>query len=85
MKKTHIDCKHFLAIDVFKGICKRDKNDILADELSCDSFKQVEKCSQCGNFTAEENGLGKCMQNFDAYPDMLAKTCEDFSWKQQLN
>ena len=85
MKKTHINCQFFLPIDVFKGICKRDKDDILADSEACENFKQVEKCSQCSNFSSTEENLGKCKQSFDAYADMLAKTCEDFSWKNQLN
>ena len=85
MKKTHINCQHFLPTDVFKGICKRDKKDILADDSSCENFNQVEKCSECNKFLPTEKGLGKCQQSYDAYADMLAKTCEDFSWKDQLN
>ena len=85
MKKSHIDCKHFLPIDVFKGMCKRDKTDILADDSACEKFDQIEKCKGCSSFSSSENGLGKCKNKFDAYADMLAKTCEDFSWTKQLN
>jgi 4-hydroxyphenylacetate decarboxylase small subunit len=85
MNNTHINCKNFLAIDVFKGICKLDKKDILADGSSCEEFSQVEKCHFCQKYTPGSNGLGKCKETIDAYADMLAKTCEEFSWKTKVN
>lgn len=85
MKKTHIECKNFLPIDVFKGICKLDKKSILADDEACEEFSQLAKCAYCTHFTASEKGTGRCKDLHDAYPDMPAKTCKDFSWKNQLN
>ena len=85
MKKTHIDCTHFLAVDVFKGNCKRDKKDILADDPACDHFSQVPKCRHCKNYLPEDELIGKCKANYDAYADMHAKTCEEFAWKEQRN
>ncbi len=35
----HLDCKYYLAIDVFKGLCKRTKENILADDDACESLK----------------------------------------------
>ena len=85
MKKTHIDCKHYLAIDVFKGICKRDKNNILADDSSCEHFSQIPKCAHCSNYLPINEQLGKCKNDYDAYADMPAKTCAEFAWKEQVN
>jgi 4-hydroxyphenylacetate decarboxylase small subunit len=74
----HYDCKYYLSTDVFKGICKRDKNNILADEPSCTNFEKAQKCKHCSNFTLIENDLGTCMGKYDAYPEMNAVTCNDF-------
>ncbi len=81
MDYTHKDCKHFLAVDVFKGICKRDQDNILADDSSCDRFDLLERCKYCKNYKATQEQLGLCMDTVDAYPDMIAKTCNDFQWR----
>jgi len=78
---THKECKYYLAVDVFKGMCKRDKNRINADDSSCESFKNIEKCKHCTNYTTESEYLGKCMKKSLAYAEMTAVTCEDFYWK----
>ena len=77
---NHIDCKYYLSTDVFKGICKRTKEDINADETACDNFDKAAKCKHCKNFSTNEEYLGKCMDKTIAYPDMNAQTCKDFSW-----
>lgn len=85
MKKnstTHIDCIYYLPIDVFKGLCKRDKSKILADESSCEQYDPAPKCKHCKNFSKEAQQIGKCMDKSIAYPDMIAKTCNDFKWKK---
>ncbi len=74
----HYDCKYYLNIDVFKGICKRDKVSINADDPACESFKYAQKCKHCSNFSATADNLGTCMNSYEAYPEMNAVTCDDF-------
>ena len=38
----HFDCKYYMNTDVFKGICKRDKNIINADDESCNHFENAQ-------------------------------------------
>jgi hypothetical protein len=75
---NHYDCKYYLATDVFKGICKRDKNRILADDASCEHFEKAVKCKYCTNFALTSVDLGSCMNKYDAYPEMNAVSCNDF-------
>lgn len=77
----HIDCKYYLPIDAFKGICKRDKSNITADGNACDHFEKTQKCKFCSNFSATDENMGLCMKKYDAYPEMNATTCNDFQWK----
>lgn len=77
----HLDCKYYLSTDVFKGVCKRDKNSINADDASCEHFENSQKCKHCLNFTLDQTDLGKCMGKYDAYPEMSAITCNDFKSK----
>jgi len=76
----HNDCKYYLPIDAFKGICKRDKNNINADDVSCEYFEKAQKCEYCSNFELISEGMGKCKEKYDAYPKMNASTCSDFRW-----
>jgi hypothetical protein len=75
---NHYDCKYFLATDAFKGICKRDKNRILADDAACEHFEKATKCKYCSNFVLTADELGSCMNKYDAFPEMNAVTCNDF-------
>jgi hypothetical protein len=77
----HYDCKYYLNTDVFKGICKRDKNVINADDIACNSFEKAQKCKHCSSFTSTQEELGTCMNKFDAYPEMNALTCNDYKSK----
>jgi len=77
----HIDCTYYLATDAFKGICKRTKDSIKADDSACSEFKKAPKCKYCKNFSMQEGDLGLCMGEIIAYPEMKAQTCKDFSWK----
>jgi len=77
----HIDCKYYLPTDVFKGICKRTKGSIQADDAACSEFEKVPKCRYCTHFTMKDKELGLCMGKVTAYPDMKAITCKDFAWK----
>lgn len=76
---NHYDCKYYLAIDVFKGICKRDKAGIMADETACESFEKARKCRYCSHFTPTGDDLGTCMNKYIAWPEMNAVTCNDFN------
>ena len=76
---NHYDCKYYLNTDVFKGICKRDKKTINADDPSCENFEKAQKCKYCSNFLLMGEELGTCMDKYDAYPEMIANTCNDFS------
>jgi len=77
---NHIDCKYFLAVDVFKGLCKRTKESISADEAACADFDKTPKCKHCKDFLATAEYLGMCKNKAIAYPDMRAENCKDFSW-----
>lgn len=85
METKHNDCKYYIAIDVFKGICKRDKKKINADEKACENFAQIAKCKFCINFSPAGEHLGLCMNKTEAYPDMIAKTCKNFEWIKKNN
>lgn len=75
----HYDCKYYLATDVFKGICKRDKDPINADDAACENFMNARKCKYCSNFQLTSDELGLCMNKYEAYPEMNAVTCNDFN------
>jgi hypothetical protein len=77
---NHIDCKYFLATDVFKGLCKRTKDSILADDSACMEFDKAPKCKHCKHYSEVELYTGKCKDSALVYPDMKSDTCTDFSW-----
>jgi len=78
----HFDCKYYLNIDVFKGICKRDKNFINADDPACEEYKNGQKCKHCSNFSLTHADMGTCMNKYVAYPEMNAVTCNGFKLSQ---
>ena len=82
MKYNCKECKYYLPIDVFKGICKISKDNIKPDTDECINFEKNPFCKFCTNFTLSENNeiLGKCKKITDAYPDMNAQNCKDFDW-----
>lgn len=79
-ENKHQDCEEYLMIDVFKGLCRRDKKIKMADDKTCDDFKPVKKCKFCRHYTSKEEFLGICMGEALVYPDLLAKTCKNFEW-----
>jgi hypothetical protein len=83
MKFTCKECIYYLPIDVFKGLCKITKNNILPDAGECDKYQKMQKCKFCANFNISEknNYMGKCMDKANAYPDMNARLCKDFTWE----
>jgi 4-hydroxyphenylacetate decarboxylase small subunit len=79
METNHNDCRFYIPVDVFKGICMNDKKLVNADEASCERFRKAEKCKWCMQYTPEGEFTGRCGENI-AYPDMRAKTCPSFAW-----
>jgi len=80
---TCTDCKFYLPVDIFKGICKISKKDIQPDDSFCSKGERLAKCKFCSKYTAEKEFLGKCMSNTLAYADMVAVNCVDFEWIRQ--
>ena len=77
------DCKYYLPVDVFRGLCKLSKDKIGPDDPNCRDVVKIAKCKFCENYTAEKDYLGKCMGTTLAYPDMIATKCADFKWDSQ--
>ncbi len=74
------DCRYFLPVDVFSGICKLDKKKVGHDTDACEKAEKIAKCKFCSHYTPERDYLGKCMGAAMAYPDMIATKCADFKW-----
>jgi hypothetical protein len=77
------DCKFYLPVDVFRGICKLSKEHVGPDGPLCDKMEKIAKCRFCANYSVEKDYLGKCMGITLAYPDMIASKCADFKWYKQ--
>jgi len=77
------DCKFYLPVDVFRGMCKMSKEKINPDDPFCAKAEQMKKCKFCSNYQSEKDFLGKCMGTNLAYPDMIAGKCADFQWYKQ--
>jgi hypothetical protein len=82
MENSCKDCRFYLPVDVFKGICKIEKTSIGPDDLSCEKFDRLPKCKFCRKFTPEKEFLGHCLGDTIAYPDMNASKCAGFEWSQ---
>jgi len=76
------DCRFYLPVDVFRGLCKLEKTTITPDDPACKEFDRQPKCKFCTYYTAEKEFLGKCMGNKLASPDLNASKCVDFTWMQ---
>jgi hypothetical protein len=74
------DCRFFLPVDVFKGLCKISKEPVAQESESCTEFDRIPKCRYCRHFTPEKDHLGKCREKVLAYPDMIAVNCTGFEW-----
>ena len=81
--KNHQDCENYTAIDAFKGLCRRNKEIKMADEVVCDDLIPMKKCRYCKHYTTGKEFLGMCMGKTMVYPDLLAKTCHDFEWHHE--
>ena len=76
------DCKYYLPVDVFKGLCKLSKSKLTPEDKACDKFAFAPKCKHCKNYTQTNDNAGLCKGSVNAYPDMLAKTCEEFQFSK---
>jgi hypothetical protein len=83
MENTCKDCRYYLPVDVFRGMCKRDKTSIGPDHEICAKFDRLPKCKFCRKYKAEKEFLGSCLGNTVAYPDMNASKCAGFEWVPQ--
>jgi len=82
--ETHCkDCRFYLPVDVFKGICKATKQSITPDDPFCSRGLRGARCKFCVHYTPEKEYLGHCKDEHLAYPDMHATNCKDFEWKYQ--
>jgi len=77
------DCKYYLPVDVFQGLCKISKKQIRPEDAFCEKAKKIEKCKFCVNYTPEKEHIGRCGKSTLAYPDMIAAKCTDFIWISQ--
>ena len=79
-KYTCYDCRFYLPVDAFKGICKHDKSQILPELLACEEFQRMAKCKFCENYFSREEFLGMCSMQTITYPDLAAAGCKSFVW-----
>lgn len=79
----HLDCRHYLAVDVFGGLCKRTREVINADEAGCDRAEYAPRCRHCQHYAEIALHLGKCKGEAATYPDLSAITCKQFVWNER--
>ena len=79
------DCEELVPVDVFKGICRHTNELVQVDMQACEAFSPVPKCKYCRHFTPGKEHLGFCMGKTTTYPDLIAKTCEDFAWEPSIH
>jgi len=77
----HQDCRDYIPVDVFRGICRVKDWCLISDAGACELFFPVKKCKFCSSYRESEGELGTCGGTTPAYPGMIAKTCEDFEWE----
>ena len=77
----HQDCREYIPVDVFRGMCRVKQDDMIPDAEACELFFPVKKCRFCTSYAEPEGGPGTCGGKTPAYPDMIAKTCENFEWE----
>lgn len=77
----HQDCRHYIPIDVFHGLCRVKPDEPISDAEACERFFPVKKCKYCTSYQGSDGEMGTCGGKIPAYPDMIAKTCEDFLWE----
>ena len=80
MENVCKDCKFYLPVDVFQGLCKLEKKMLTPDDPACDKYERQQKCKFCSKYFPEKEYLGKCQGNILVYPDMNAGQCGSFEW-----
>jgi len=76
------DCRMYLPVDVFKGLCKKQKTGIRPEDPQCDLFEKMPKCKFCAMYTEDGKDIGKCNMKAMTYPDLPALHCTAFQWIQ---
>jgi 4-hydroxyphenylacetate decarboxylase small subunit len=83
---TNLDCRNYAPLDVAKGICHMRKQLVLADGEACELFETLPKCKHCDKYApGAAEFLGTCAASPSrpmTYPDLIAVTCEWFSWEE---
>ena len=82
IKMTCGDCRFYLPVDVFKGLCKQGKGKVGPEVEQCEAFARQAKCKFCQNFvpSADSPFLGTCSTGATAtFPDLNGVYCEDFA------
>jgi len=82
-KLTHKDCEAYISVDVFKGLCRIKEKMVEADTEACRDFVPLPRCGLCRHFSLTQDNLGTCKDKITAYPAMIAKTCNEFSWAKE--
>jgi 4-hydroxyphenylacetate decarboxylase small subunit len=84
--RKNLDCRNYAPLDVAKGICHKRKQVVLADGEACEMFDELPKCKCCAKYIpGEDDYLGICAALSTkpmTYPDLIAVTCEWFTWKE---
>lgn len=75
------DCRYYLPVDVFKGMCKLKKENLTPDDPFCSQGERQPKCKFCANYQHTRENLGQCMDSHFAYPEMNGQFCESFTWR----
>jgi len=81
-EKTYKNSLNFVPVDVAKGLDRNTGLMVNADDID-PNYERTPKCMHCKNFKCDEEkiSLGICSQSeadqeWVAYPDMCAVTCE---------
>ena len=80
------DARNYVPIDVTKGIDHLTGQTVMADKEAPKDYEAMPKCKNCKSFKADGEQMGICESSmsdpkFFAYPDMVAVTCEMYSYK----
>ncbi|MCK6556007.1 4-hydroxyphenylacetate decarboxylase small subunit [Candidatus Binatia bacterium] len=79
MDLTCNDCRFYLPVDVFKGLCKKSRERVDPETAECKTFEKRHKCKFCSRYTSSEAFVGTCsVGGVPTYPDLNGTYCGDF-------